>query len=91
MPWGLLLPRCSSHVWNGVLAKISIATVALSAPKSTLRLTAPVMSCAGRTAKMLLYEKCQVFQGWSCLGQNEFWPFKKNVSIWKYSVRVCAC
>lgn len=33
MPWGLLLPRCSSHMWNGVLAKISIATVALSAPK----------------------------------------------------------
>lgn len=81
MPCGLLLPHCNSQMWKG--AKISIARVVLSAPKSTLRHTAPVQSCAGRVAKMMFYEKCQAFQGWSYLGQNEIWPLKKNVSIWK--------
>lgn len=61
MPCGLLLPQQNSQMWKGALAKISIARVVLSAQKSTLRHTVPVLSCAGRVAKMLFYEKCQLF------------------------------
>jgi len=53
---------------KAALATASLARMALSAPKSTLENGAPVMSSAGKVAKMLVYEKLQVFQGWSCFG-----------------------
>lgn len=36
MPCGLLLPHYKSQMWKGALAKLSIAGVVPSAPKSSL-------------------------------------------------------